>query len=122
MTESESGSTGEPPDSGPGGTCPLPGVPTQDGHQLGGEVPGVLEFVAATSGSTNLHASPATRDIPALHTYPSTRIAGLRGVQAIDSAPVLQSWSDEPSERFAERTAGPPSRLSPPRASATREP
>ncbi|KJK57796.1 Lrp/AsnC family transcriptional regulator [Saccharothrix sp. ST-888] len=51
-----------------------------------------VAFVAATSGSHNLHASVATRDIPALHTYLSTRISTLRGVQSIDSAPVLQTF------------------------------
>ncbi|MEU8926912.1 AsnC family transcriptional regulator [Kitasatospora sp. NPDC048545] len=51
-----------------------------------------VAFVAATSGSTNLHASLATRDIPALYTYLSTRVSTLRGVQTVDSAPVLQTF------------------------------
>jgi DNA-binding Lrp family transcriptional regulator len=51
-----------------------------------------VAFVAATSGSSNLHASLATRDIPALHTYLTTRISTLRGVQSVDSAPVLQTF------------------------------
>ncbi|MFG2846368.1 Lrp/AsnC family transcriptional regulator [Kitasatospora sp. NPDC048296] len=51
-----------------------------------------VAFVAATSGPRNLHVSLVTRDIPALHTYLNTRIATLRGVQSIDSAPVLQTF------------------------------
>ncbi|MGN5382509.1 hypothetical protein BIV25_20065 [Streptomyces sp. MUSC 14] len=51
-----------------------------------------VAFVAATSGSPNLHASLATRDIPALYTYLSTRISTLHGVQSVDSAPVLQTF------------------------------
>lgn len=51
-----------------------------------------VAFVAATSGALNLHASLATRDIPALYTYLSTRISTLRGVQSVDSAPVLQTF------------------------------
>ncbi|RCH59776.1 Lrp/AsnC family transcriptional regulator [Streptomyces sp. SDr-06] len=51
-----------------------------------------VTFVAATSGSSNLHAALATGDIPALYTYLSTRISTLRGVQSVDSAPVLQTF------------------------------
>ncbi|WP_370363894.1 Lrp/AsnC family transcriptional regulator [Catenulispora sp. GP43] len=51
-----------------------------------------VAFVAATSGAANLHASLVTRDIPALYTYLSTRIATLRGVRSVDSAPVLETY------------------------------
>ncbi|OLE25186.1 MAG: hypothetical protein AUG49_11565 [Catenulispora sp. 13_1_20CM_3_70_7] len=51
-----------------------------------------VAFVAATSGSANLHASLATRDIPALYTYLSTRISTLEGVRRLDSAPVLETY------------------------------
>lgn len=51
-----------------------------------------VAFVAATSGAANLHASLVTRDIPALYTYLSTRIATLRGVHSVDSSPVLETY------------------------------
>lgn len=50
-----------------------------------------VPFVAATSGRTNLVSSVACRDDVALFTYLTERIAGLDGVTAVETAPIIRS-------------------------------
>ena len=59
------------------------------GRALGGhaEVP----FAAATTGRTNVYATVASPDAPALYRYLTTKVAALPGVQGVETAPVIRT-------------------------------
>ncbi len=50
-----------------------------------------VPFAAATTGRTNVYASVASPDAPALYRYLTTRVAALPGVQGIETAPVIRT-------------------------------
>lgn len=50
-----------------------------------------VAFAATTTGSTNLVAAVVCRDPAGLHAYITNRLAGLRGIHAIETAPVIRT-------------------------------
>jgi DNA-binding Lrp family transcriptional regulator len=50
-----------------------------------------VPFAAATTGRTNVYASVASPDAPALYRYLTTRVAALPGVQGVETAPVIRT-------------------------------
>jgi DNA-binding Lrp family transcriptional regulator len=50
-----------------------------------------VPFAAATTGRTNVYASVASPDAPALYRYLTTKVAALPGVQGVETAPVIRT-------------------------------
>jgi DNA-binding Lrp family transcriptional regulator len=50
-----------------------------------------VAYACATTGATNLHAVVLCRDIHALYTYLTTRIATLPAVRQVETAPIMHS-------------------------------
>ncbi len=50
-----------------------------------------IPFAAATTGATNLAASAVFRDTRQLYSYLTTRLAGLPGLQSVESAPIIST-------------------------------
>jgi DNA-binding Lrp family transcriptional regulator len=48
-------------------------------------------YVAATTGASNLYASVVCADTSALYTYLTTRIAGLTGIERVETVPIVRS-------------------------------
>jgi DNA-binding Lrp family transcriptional regulator len=48
-----------------------------------------IPFASATTGTTNLAASAVFRDTRELYAYLTTRLAGLPGLQSVESAPII---------------------------------
>jgi DNA-binding Lrp family transcriptional regulator len=48
-------------------------------------------FVAATTGATNLYASVLAPDTSALYTYLTTGIAGLPGIERVETVPIVRT-------------------------------
>ena len=48
-----------------------------------------IPFAGATTGTTNLAASALFRDTRDLYAYLTTRLAGLPGLQSVESAPII---------------------------------
>jgi DNA-binding Lrp family transcriptional regulator len=48
-------------------------------------------YVAATTGASNLYASVVCPDTNALYAYLTTRIAGLPGIERVETVPVVRS-------------------------------
>jgi DNA-binding Lrp family transcriptional regulator len=48
-------------------------------------------YVAATTGASNLYASVVCADTGALYTYLTTRIAGLGGIERVETVPIVRS-------------------------------
>ena len=54
-----------------------------------------VPFAAATTGPTNLVVSAAFRDTRQLYAYLTTRLAGLPGLQSVESAPIIGTVKKE---------------------------
>jgi DNA-binding Lrp family transcriptional regulator len=48
-------------------------------------------YVAATTGASNLYASVVCADTGALYTYLTTRIAGLNGIERVETVPIVRA-------------------------------
>lgn len=54
-----------------------------------------VPFAAATTGPTNLAVSAVFRDTRALYAYLTTRLAGIPGVQSVETAPIIGTVKKE---------------------------
>jgi len=54
-----------------------------------------VPYAAATTGSTNLVASAIFRDTRQLYEYLTTRLAGLPGLQSVETAPIIGTVKKE---------------------------
>ncbi|HEY2196029.1 MAG TPA: Lrp/AsnC family transcriptional regulator [Actinomycetospora sp.] len=68
-------------------TCPRTSTPPGRAPAGHAEVP----FAAATTGRTNVYATVASPDAPALYRYLTTKVAALPGVQGVETAPVIRT-------------------------------
>ena len=50
-----------------------------------------VAFAAATTGQANLHATIVCRDVTALYTYLTTRIAALPAIQRVETLPIIRT-------------------------------
>jgi DNA-binding Lrp family transcriptional regulator len=54
-----------------------------------------VPFAAATTGPTNLVVSAIFRDTRQLYEYLTTRLAGLPGLQSVETAPIIGTMKKE---------------------------
>lgn len=62
-----------------------------------------VAYACATTGATNLHAVALCRDIQAVYTYLTTRVATLAAIHQVETTPIMQSLKVSP--RSARRHA-----------------